>query len=95
MTASWYPQDRQEQGTSSFPCPSCGGPTGVLDSRPVRTDFVGIRRRRRCARCETRFTTRERIWVAEERDERALQRGVVEALAELQRRLLDYLPDDD
>lgn len=40
----------------NFPC-ICGGPTTVLDSRPSSS---GIRRRRRCKRCDSRWTTYER-----------------------------------
>ncbi len=40
-------------------CPSCEGPTRVLESR--RADGgAATRRRRECARCGTRFTTFER-----------------------------------
>ena len=39
-------------------CPHCGFPdTKVVDSRP--TDAGGIRRRRECLACKTRFTTHE------------------------------------
>lgn len=43
---------------SSFPC-HCGGPTTVMDSRPVTNNITGIRRRRRCDICSDRFTTWE------------------------------------
>ena len=40
-------------------CPQCGHDVlDVKDSRPARS---WIRRRRRCARCDARFTTREMI----------------------------------
>jgi transcriptional regulator NrdR family protein len=40
-------------------CPQCSHPvTGVKDSRAV-DDGAGIRRRRNCAQCGTRFTTVE------------------------------------
>ena len=37
-------------------CASCDGPTEVYDTRPHES---GIRRRRRCCNCGTRFTTYE------------------------------------
>lgn len=41
-------------------CPACGHEdTGVIDSRP-RDEGATLRRRRRCAACEHRFTTFER-----------------------------------
>jgi len=41
-------------------CPYCGyDDSRVIDSRDVDE---GIRRRRQCLRCESRFTTYERIW---------------------------------
>lgn len=43
-------------------CPYCGGPSRVVDSRPIPE---GIRRRRECQRCERRFTTHERLAPAE------------------------------
>jgi transcriptional repressor NrdR len=41
-------------------CPACHSPTNVLETRPLR-DRNGVRRRRRCRSCETRFTTVERV----------------------------------
>ena len=43
-------------------CPYCGGPSRVVDSRPIPE---GIRRRRECQRCGRRFTTHERLAPAE------------------------------
>lgn len=44
-------------------CPSCGFERDrVIDSRPVRAGR-GVRRRRECAQCRTRFTTYESIAV--------------------------------
>lgn len=43
-------------------CPVCQGGTKVLDSRDGRDQT--IRRRRRCAQCGHRFSTRERIEAA-------------------------------
>lgn len=43
-------------------CPVCQGSTKVLDSRDARDHT--IRRRRRCAHCGHRFSTRERIEAA-------------------------------
>lgn len=37
-------------------CPTCAGATSVVDSRP---SVAGVRRRRDCATCAVRFTTRE------------------------------------
>lgn len=43
--------------SDSFLCPKCKhNVTSVVDSRPSRT---GVRRRRRCFQCETRFSTYE------------------------------------
>ena len=42
-------------------CPSCGyKDTGVVDSR-INSDGTSIRRRRKCPKCEERFTTYEYI----------------------------------
>ena len=42
-------------------CPSCGyKDTGVVDSRLI-SDGTSIRRRRKCPKCEERFTTYEHI----------------------------------
>ena len=42
-------------------CPSCGHKdTGVVDSR-LNSDGTSIRRRRKCPKCEERFTTYEHI----------------------------------
>lgn len=41
---------------SGFACPQCGGRTQVVDSRRIKW---GIRRRRECVKCESRFTTTE------------------------------------
>ncbi|MFZ9806381.1 MAG: transcriptional regulator NrdR, partial [Ilumatobacteraceae bacterium] len=42
-------------------CPSCGhDDSRVLDSRAAE-DGAAVRRRRQCLKCETRFTTYERI----------------------------------
>lgn len=40
-------------------CPSCSGPSHVLESRPAE-DGDAVRRRRECERCGERFTTYER-----------------------------------
>jgi transcriptional repressor NrdR len=40
-------------------CPSCQGPTRVLESRRA-DDGASVRRRRHCERCDQRFTTFER-----------------------------------
>lgn len=45
-------------------CPFCGGPTRVIDSRPMSG---GIRRRRECIHCEGRFTSHERLAPADVR----------------------------
>ncbi len=46
-------------------CPSCGhDDSQVKDSRPTE-DGAAIRRRRQCERCESRFTTFERIQLRE------------------------------
>lgn len=45
-------------------CPICGGKTDVIDSRPMAG---GIRRRRRCRACKSRFTTHERLAPADVR----------------------------
>ncbi|MFM6853690.1 MAG: ATP cone domain-containing protein, partial [Sphingopyxis sp.] len=46
-------------------CPHCGHEDSqVKDSRPT-DDGAAIRRRRQCERCETRFTTFERIQLRE------------------------------
>lgn len=41
-------------------CPKCNGKTTVMESRKQRGGT--IRRRRRCTKCGTRFTTLEMIW---------------------------------
>lgn len=41
----------------AFPCTTCGGRTAVKDSRPHESG--GIRRRRECMLCSSRFTTIE------------------------------------
>lgn len=42
-------------------CPNCSNDdTKVLDSRPI-SDGMAIRRRRQCAKCETRFSTHEEM----------------------------------
>lgn len=51
-----------------FPCPSCGGPGRVADTR-VRQDRQGLVyrwRRRECLRCYERFSTREVVTVPKE-----------------------------
>jgi transcriptional repressor NrdR len=45
-------------------CPFCGGPSRVIDSRPMSG---GIRRRRECVDCGGRFTTHERLAPADVR----------------------------
>jgi transcriptional repressor NrdR len=40
-------------------CPRCGSPTRVLESRRAE-EGAALRRRRRCTKCEHRFTTYER-----------------------------------
>lgn len=46
---------------SGIQCPTlfCGGQTIVADSRPTGKHGSAIRRRRKCTRCLTRFTTFE------------------------------------
>ncbi len=44
--------------TEGLTCPSCGGTTGVTDSRPKP---AAIKRRRKCEICGFRFTTIEVI----------------------------------
>lgn len=39
-------------------CIECGATTKVIDSRPMH-DQLGVRRRRQCDKCTTRFTTYE------------------------------------
>jgi hypothetical protein len=46
-----------KNATVSFPCPVCGGKSGVKDSRPTGTGEV--RRRRHCLACGARWTTSE------------------------------------
>src|SRR4051812_36366705 len=44
----------------SFPCNNClSDKTSVIDSRYTNAVDIGIRRRRECAVCGSRFTTRE------------------------------------
>ncbi|WP_370342942.1 NrdR family transcriptional regulator [Pararhodobacter marinus] len=46
--------------TDGLTCPRCHGATTVIDSRgTVLGDLPTIRRRRRCAGCDHRFTTYE------------------------------------
>lgn len=45
---------------SNLWCPSCGGATGVFDSRPG-AEHNSVRRRRRCFGCGLRFTTCEMV----------------------------------
>ncbi len=45
---------------ASFPCPKCGGPMEVKDSRPAAyRKKPSIRRRRACKTCQWRTTTFE------------------------------------
>lgn len=46
-------------GSTSMPCPVCGGGTAVHDCRPSPHPVQSIRRRRVCVACRHRFTTRE------------------------------------
>ena len=45
-----------EERESGVPCPFCGGKSKCTDSRPCDK---GTRRRRKCVKCEARFTTYE------------------------------------
>ncbi|MBW2984507.1 transcriptional regulator NrdR [Candidatus Woesearchaeota archaeon] len=46
-------------------CPYCGGSeTKVLDKRET-SDLISTRRRRECLKCKKRFTTYERVEIAE------------------------------
>jgi transcriptional repressor NrdR len=56
-------------------CPYCGSESRVVDSRPLPD---GIRRRRECSSCDRRFTTHERLAVAEIRVLKARGRGTEE-----------------
>jgi transcriptional regulator NrdR family protein len=47
-------------GSGGVRCPTCDGTTGVIDSRWLCSQNA-IRRRRRCDRCQHRFTTYEVI----------------------------------
>ena len=40
----------------TMPCPACGGPTRVLDSRPSAGN---VRRSRECRKCRAHFSTYE------------------------------------
>lgn len=58
-------------------CPDCGSNDDkVIDSREVATATI-IRRRRRCKRCGTRWTTRERLSAHETPSETSLAEAVV------------------
>lgn len=50
-------------------CTECGGRTKVLESRMVSEGW--LRRRRECLVCEHRFTTREVVYEAPSKSERA------------------------
>lgn len=65
-------------------CPTCGGPTGVVDSRGAAHNAV--RRRRSCVACGLRFTTYERI--AGDIDDRAELLLQVAKLTQLLHKLL-------
>lgn len=47
---------QNEHRGSGLNCTACGHETVVIDSRPING---GVRRRRKCPTCNTRFTTRE------------------------------------
>lgn len=50
--------DPNSERGGAIPCPTCGGRTQCIDSRPRKN---GIRRRRMCRVCSARFTTLEVI----------------------------------
>ncbi len=74
-----------ETPLNAWPCPKCGAKMEVRDSRP---HAQGIRRRRKCLRCNQRLTTLE-IAVAEDgRDGMPTFK-----LADLRKRLLTIVTD--
>ena len=48
---------KRERGGASIPCPRCGGPTRVLQTR--RNTDKTVRRERTCLVCEIVFDTQE------------------------------------
>ena len=53
-----------KNGTSNRKCPICKSPSSVIDSRESKQ---GFRRRRKCLKCNFRWTTfevREKLWKA-------------------------------
>ena len=65
---------------SSFTCPQCQSTeVAVVDSRPHPT---GIKRRRRCAKCDHKFSTLEKVMVFSTRETKRRQRDeAIPALA--------------
>lgn len=62
------------------PCPECGGPSRVVDSRSAPRKQA-VRRRRECLKCEVRFTTHERN---RDEDVAALKRRLAEMAVQVQ-----------
>lgn len=51
---------KRPRGGASVPCPSCGRPTSVLDTR-WKSSAAAVTRLRRCPSCGAEFQTRERV----------------------------------
>ncbi len=85
---------------SGIACPACHALDNiVLDSRG-RLGNEAIRRRRKCANCDFRFTTVEAIWSPEDastaatlRQLRSLQRTISDATIQVQQLLSDLEPE--
>lgn len=43
------------------PCPQCGAPSGVWNTRRSRVIATALRRTRRCKKCDHRFYTMEQV----------------------------------
>jgi transcriptional regulator NrdR family protein len=78
--------------SGNFPCPACGAPTSVRDSRP--SPRLGVRRRRWCANdgCGAKFTTMEVIWDGEEHARATGKEQVEWAFKQLAEMLRRYIP---
>lgn len=58
-------ENRKKDDMTRFVCPECEGPCYIIDSRmTLAAGFRQRRRRYKCANCDTRFTTLERISIA-------------------------------
>lgn len=80
----------------SFPCPTCGGHTDVVDSRPSR-NVGGVRRRRVCSaeECGHRFTTMELTYAPGIGPDNNRKQVVISALDRLAQAIKAYIPSGE